>query len=59
VALKTAAQANASRIAGRKVDVTSESAVRQFIERIVAEHGRLDAPVNTVGGYAGAATMRR
>jgi len=52
-ALKTAAGSNASRLAGRKVDVTSESAVRQLIEGIVAEHGPLDALVNTVGGYAG------
>lgn len=52
-ALRAAAQANASRLAGHKVDVTNESAVRQLIEGIVSEHGRLDTLVNTVGGYAG------
>ena len=30
-----------------------KSAVGQLVDRIVAEHGRLDAMVNTVGGYAG------
>jgi NAD(P)-dependent dehydrogenase (short-subunit alcohol dehydrogenase family) len=35
------------------VDVTDEAAVSQLIEKIVAQHGRLDALVNTVGGYAG------
>lgn len=28
-------------------------AVSQLVEKILAEHGRLDALVNTVGGYAG------
>ncbi len=52
-ALKAAANANDSRVAGHKVDVTNESAVRQLVEGIISEHGRLDALVNTVGGYAG------
>src|SRR6266436_6078969 len=30
-----------------------EGAVRQLIEKILAKHRRLDALVNTVGGYAG------
>lgn len=51
--LKSVAGANASRLAGRRVDVTDEAAVQQLIEGIVAEHGRLDVLVNTVGGYAG------
>lgn len=51
--LKNAAGANASRLAGHKTDVTDEGAVRQLFEGIGAEHGRLDALVNTVGGYAG------
>lgn len=52
-ALKAAAEAGASRLAGSRVDVTSESAVQKLIEGIVSQHGRLDALVNTVGGYAG------
>jgi NAD(P)-dependent dehydrogenase (short-subunit alcohol dehydrogenase family) len=51
-ALKSAA-VNGSLIEGRRVDVTDETATRQFIDRVLAEHGRLDAMVNTVGAYAG------
>ncbi|HEX9344592.1 MAG TPA: SDR family oxidoreductase, partial [Candidatus Acidoferrum sp.] len=41
------------RLAGYAVDVTDETAVRQLVEKILAKHRRLDALVNTVGGYAG------
>jgi NAD(P)-dependent dehydrogenase (short-subunit alcohol dehydrogenase family) len=41
------------RLAGHQVDVTDEAAAAKLVEDIVAEHGRLDAMVNTVGGYAG------
>jgi len=52
-ALKEAVGARASQLEGFPVDVTDEAAVRQLIEKILAKHGRLDALVNTVGGYAG------
>ena len=52
-ALKQAAGANGSRLAGHVADVTDEAAVNQLIGKILAEHGRVDALVNTVGGYAG------
>jgi len=52
-ALKTLAGRNGSQLEGYVVDVTDESEVNKFIEGIVARHGRLDAMVNTVGGYAG------
>jgi NAD(P)-dependent dehydrogenase (short-subunit alcohol dehydrogenase family) len=52
-ALKSAAGAASSQLEGYTVDVTDEAAVRQLIEKILAKHGRLDALVNTVGGYAG------
>ncbi len=52
-ALKAAAGANANRLDGREVDVTDEQAVRGLVEAIRARHGRLDALVNAVGGYAG------
>lgn len=52
-ALKKAASAKESALEGHRVDVTDEAAVGQLIEGIVAQHGRLDALVNTVGGYAG------
>ena len=38
---------------GYDVDVTDEAEVSKLVEGIVARHGRLDALVNTVGGYAG------
>ena len=52
-ALKSAEAANASRLEGHVVDVTDEAAVAQLVEKILLQHGRLDAMVNTVGGYAG------
>jgi NAD(P)-dependent dehydrogenase (short-subunit alcohol dehydrogenase family) len=52
-ALKQAAGAKGSRLGGYATDVTDETAVSQCVEKILAEHGRLDALVNTVGGYAG------
>jgi NAD(P)-dependent dehydrogenase (short-subunit alcohol dehydrogenase family) len=52
-ALKSAASANSAQLDGAVVDVTDEAAVRQLVEKILAQHGRLDILVNTVGGYAG------
>jgi len=52
-ALRNAAGASAARLEGHRVDVTDEAAARELIESVVAEHGRLDALVNTVGGYTG------
>ncbi|HTD55418.1 MAG TPA: SDR family oxidoreductase, partial [Silvibacterium sp.] len=34
-------------------DVTDETAVKKLVDGVVAEHGHLDAMINTVGGYAG------
>jgi NAD(P)-dependent dehydrogenase (short-subunit alcohol dehydrogenase family) len=56
-ALKNAAGANGSQLEGNSVDVTDEAAVRQLIEKILTKHGRLDALVNAVGGYAGGVTL--
>jgi len=55
--LKSEAGANGSSIEGHVVDVTDENAVRQLLDRILAQHGRLDALVNTVGGYAGGVSL--
>jgi NAD(P)-dependent dehydrogenase (short-subunit alcohol dehydrogenase family) len=52
-ALRSAAGAHASLLAGRIVDVTQEASVGQLIDGILTEHGQLDAMVNTVGAYAG------
>ncbi|HEY6265726.1 MAG TPA: SDR family NAD(P)-dependent oxidoreductase [Candidatus Acidoferrum sp.] len=51
--LKSTAGATGERLEGQLVDVTDEAAVSQLIENIVRKHGRLDAMVNAVGGYAG------
>jgi NAD(P)-dependent dehydrogenase (short-subunit alcohol dehydrogenase family) len=52
-ALVQSAAANTSRLEGQRVDVTDETAVRRLVEDVAAKYKRLDALVNTVGGYAG------
>jgi len=52
-ALKSAAGANGSALSGYKVDVTDEKSTAKFAEELVSQHGKVDALVNTVGGYAG------
>ena len=51
--LRAAAAVHETRLQGERLDVTDEAAVRQVVERIATQHGRLDALVNAVGGYAG------
>ncbi len=51
--LKNLAGGNGSQLDGYDVDVTDEAEVSKLVEGIVAQHERLDAMVNTVGGYAG------
>jgi NAD(P)-dependent dehydrogenase (short-subunit alcohol dehydrogenase family) len=52
-ALGETAGAAASALEGHRVDVTDERAAGELVDRIVSSRGRLDALVNTVGGYAG------
>jgi NAD(P)-dependent dehydrogenase (short-subunit alcohol dehydrogenase family) len=52
-ALKNLAVGNESQLEGYDVDVIDEAAASKLVEGIVARYGRLDAMVNTVGGYAG------
>lgn len=47
------AGAAAARLAGHQSDITDEAQARTLVEHVVQEHDRLDALVNTVGGYAG------
>jgi NAD(P)-dependent dehydrogenase (short-subunit alcohol dehydrogenase family) len=56
-ALKKTAGAKAAALEGSLVDVTDEGATAELVTGIVARHGRLDALVNTVGGYAGGVTL--
>jgi NAD(P)-dependent dehydrogenase (short-subunit alcohol dehydrogenase family) len=51
-ALKGEAGANGSSLDGQRVDVTDETAVQQLVDGILQKHGRLDALVNAVGGFA-------
>lgn len=52
-ALKYAAGANSTRLEAHHIDVTDAAAVRQLLEKIHVQPTRLEALVNTVGGYAG------
>jgi len=51
--LKSESGTNASRLTGRRVDVTDEAAVEQLMQGIGVENKTLDVLVNSVGGYAG------
>jgi len=51
--LRIAAGPNKQNLEGFSVDVTDQMAVTALIENLVGKHGRLNALVNTVGGYAG------
>lgn len=52
-ALRAAAGRYTSSLHGHAVDITDEFAVAQFIAAILSRYGRIDAVVNTIGGYAG------
>jgi len=56
-ALKSAAGQNALSLEGYATNVTDEAETRQLISTVLAKHKRLDAMVNTVGGYAGGAKL--
>ena len=51
--LRNAAEVSGLQLEGHRTDVTDEAAVSQLVESLLARHGRLDALVNTVGGYTG------
>ena len=53
------ATANATdlRLQGRQVDVTDEAAAGELIASVINQHGRIDALINTVGGYAGGSKL--
>jgi NAD(P)-dependent dehydrogenase (short-subunit alcohol dehydrogenase family) len=56
-ALAQAAGEKRSRLEGQRVDVTDEAAARRLLDDVIARYGRLDALVNTVGGYAGGTNL--
>ena len=55
--LRAAAGANASRLQAHRIDVTDNAAVENLVGVILKEKRRLDAMVNTAGGYAGGQKM--
>jgi len=52
-ALKQAVGAKANALEGSAIDVTDEGAASEFVGGVLSRHGRVDALVNTVGGYVG------
>jgi NAD(P)-dependent dehydrogenase (short-subunit alcohol dehydrogenase family) len=52
-ALREAAAPNAAALDGRRIDITDELAAAQFVAGVLSQHGKLDAVVNAIGGYAG------
>src|SRR6202021_3000761 len=52
-ALQSAAGAAGKNLEGYIAEVTDEAAIGAAVAKIVAKYGRLDALVNSVGGYAG------
>jgi NAD(P)-dependent dehydrogenase (short-subunit alcohol dehydrogenase family) len=52
-ALQQAAGARGAALEGAVVDVTDDSATSEFVGGVLSRHGRVDALVNTVGGYVG------
>ncbi len=56
-ALKLAVGARAGALEGAVVDVTDERATSEFVGGVLSRHGRVDALVNTVGGYAGGVAL--
>jgi NAD(P)-dependent dehydrogenase (short-subunit alcohol dehydrogenase family) len=55
--LQIAAGANKPNLEGSSVDVTDQTAVTGLVANLVGKHSRLDALVNTVGGYAGGVNL--
>src|SRR3984885_5266138 len=56
-ALQSAAGAAGKNLEGYIAEVTDEAAMGAAVAKIVAKYGRLDALVNSVGGYAGGAKL--
>jgi NAD(P)-dependent dehydrogenase (short-subunit alcohol dehydrogenase family) len=56
-ALQSVASMNKQDLEGHSLDVTEETAVAGLIEDLLRRHGRLDALINTVGGYAGGVSL--
>jgi NAD(P)-dependent dehydrogenase (short-subunit alcohol dehydrogenase family) len=51
--LRSAAGKYAEALEAHAVDLTDESATDDFVADVLSGHGRIDAVVNSIGGYAG------
>ena len=51
--LREAAAQNAAALEGHRIDITDELAVGALVADVLSQHGKLDAVVNAIGGYAG------
>jgi NAD(P)-dependent dehydrogenase (short-subunit alcohol dehydrogenase family) len=58
-ALRASAGGDAASIDGHPLDAGDEPAVKAMVEAILARHGRIDAMVNAIGGYAGGTPLWR
>ena len=52
-ALQAAAAGNAERLEPQPLDAADEVAANECVRKIAGQHGRIDALVNVIGGYAG------
>jgi NAD(P)-dependent dehydrogenase (short-subunit alcohol dehydrogenase family) len=57
IGLRAAAGAGNVKLDGHETDVTDETAAKALVEAVRARLGRLDALVNTVGGFGGGKTL--
>jgi len=51
--LKKAVAASPAPLEGHVLDFADEPSVAEFVGQVLSRHGRIDAVVNTIGGYAG------
>ncbi len=56
-ALRGSAGSSGDRLEGHPLDATDEAAARQLADAVAGRHGRVDALVNAIGGYAGGAPL--
>ena len=56
-ALKQAAGDASSLLEGHQVDATDETAVSRLVAELTSNHSRIDALVNTIGGYSAGAPL--
>jgi NAD(P)-dependent dehydrogenase (short-subunit alcohol dehydrogenase family) len=56
-ALKQAAGAASASLEGHQTDATDEASVSRLVSELTSSHGRIDALINTIGGYSAGAAL--